>query len=191
MPSPATGILNPKFYRRARNLMDEQIDLDLAGKPSAGEILERIRARSRDESEKGRWFEQLFMRIAMQEPEFEIDGIWRWADWPEREKLTGLDGRAMKVVARHLDASASALQRNQEGLRALAHADRDGECRVVCNVKLFTEGYRTVGRVLRALQAHDGRLAETPATFIRVYEPTQPPKPDVPEGGMLHGTPEN
>ena len=138
------------------------------------------------------------------------------------------DGRAMKVVARHLDASASALQRNQE-LRALAHADRDGECRVVCNVKLFTEGvdvpsldavafldprdsqvdvvqavgrvmrkvpgkrfgyivipvivepgrdvapalergtegYRTVGRVLRALQAHDGRLAETPATFRR------------------------
>ena len=149
------------------------------------------------------------------------------------------DGRAMKVVARHLDASASALQRNQE-LRALAHADRDGECRVVCNVKLFTEGvdvpqldavafldprdsqvdvvqavgrvmrkapgkrfgyiiipvivepgrdvaaalergtegYRTVGRVLRALQAHDGRLAETPATFIRVYEPNGPPKPD-------------
>lgn len=31
----------------------------------------------------------------------------------------------------------------------------------------------TVGRVLRALQAHDGRLAETPANFIRVYEPKQ------------------
>ena len=158
----------------------------------------------------------------------------------------------MKVVAKHLDASASALQRNQE-LRALAHADRDGECRIVCNVKLFTEGvdvpsldavafldprdsqvdvvqavgrvmrkapgkrfgyiiipvivepdrdvaaalergtegYRTVGRVLRALQAHDGRLAETPANFIRVYEPTRPLPPDVPEGGMGHGTPEN
>jgi len=141
------------------------------------------------------------------------------------------EGRAMKVVARHLDASASALVRNRE-LRALAEADREGECRVVCNVKLFTEGvdvpqldavafldprdsqvdvvqavgrvmrkaegkrfgyiiipvivepgrdvvaalergtegYRTVGRVLRALQAHDGRLAESPATFIRVYE---------------------
>ena len=158
------------------------------------------------------------------------------------------DGRAMKVVARHLDASASALQRNQE-LRALAHADRDGECRVVCNVKLFTEGvdvpsldavafldprdsqvdvvqavgrvmrkapgkrfgyivipvivepgrdvaaalergtegYRTVGRVLRALQAHDGRLAETPATFVRVYEPPGPPRPDDPNGGAGWG----
>ena len=162
------------------------------------------------------------------------------------------DGRAMKVVARHLDASASALQRNQE-LRALAHADRDGECRIVCNVKLFTEGvdvpsldavafldprdsqvdvvqavgrvmrkapgkrfgyiiipvivepggdvaaalergtegYRTVGRVLRALQAHDGRLAETPANFIRVYEPKKKPPPEVPEGGMGHGTPQS
>ena len=146
-------------------------------------------------------------------------------------------GRAMKVVARHLDASASALRRNQE-LRALAHAD--DECRVVCNVKLFTEGvdvpeldavafldprdsqidvvqavgrvmrkapgkrfgyiivpvvvepgqdvaaalergtegYSTVGRVLRALQAHDGRLAESPATFIKVYEQN---RPDVPK----------
>ena len=148
------------------------------------------------------------------------------------------DGRAMKVVANHLDASASALQRNRE-LRALAHADREGECRVLCNVKLFTEGvdvpqldavafldprdsqvdvvqavgrvmrkaegkrfgyiiipvivepgkdvaealqkgsegYHTVGRVLRALQAHDGRLAESPATFVKVYEDTnQPPR---------------
>ena len=49
------------------------------------------------------------------------------------------DGRAMKVVAKHLDASASALLRNHE-LRALEQADRDGECRIVCNVKLFTEG---------------------------------------------------
>ena len=148
-------------------------------------------------------------------------------------------GRAMKVVARHLDASASALQRNQE-LRALAQADRDGECRIVCNVKLFTEGvdvpsldavafldprdsqvdvvqavgrvmrkaegkrfgyivvpvvvepgsdvaaalergtegYRTVGRVLRALQAHDGRLAESPASFVRVYEQKNKPPAD-------------
>ena len=153
------------------------------------------------------------------------------------------DGRAMKVVARHLDASSSALQRNHE-LRALAHADRDGECRVVCNVKLFTEGvdvpqldavafldprdsqvdvvqsvgrvmrkapgkrfgyiiipvvvqpgsnvaaalergtegYKTVGRVLRALQAHDGRLAESPASFIKVYEHGTKPLPRDPTG---------
>ena len=44
--------------------------------------------RCQDESEKGRWFEQLFMRIALQQPEFELNGIWRWPDWPEREVLT-------------------------------------------------------------------------------------------------------
>ena len=144
-------------------------------------------------------------------------------------RMTG--GRAMRVAATHLDASASALQRNQE-LRTLGQAERDGECRIVCNVKLFTEGvdvpsldavafldprdiqvdvvqavgrvmrkapgkrfgyiivpvvvepgsdvaaalmrgtegYQTVGRVLRALQAHDGRLAESPASFVKVYE---------------------
>ncbi len=140
------------------------------------------------------------------------------------------EGKAMKVVARHLDASASALRRNQE-LRELSEASRDGQCRVVCNVKLFTEGvdvpsldavafldprdsqvdvvqavgrvmrkapgkrfgyiiipivvepdqdvvaalerntegYKTVGRVLRALQAHDGRLAESPASLVKTY----------------------
>ncbi len=74
-----------------------QMNLDLAGRPSGRVILDRIRAESRDESEKGRWFEQLFMRIAIQQPEFEIAGIWRWPDWPKREALTGLDGRDMRV----------------------------------------------------------------------------------------------
>ena len=92
--------------------MDEQIGLDLAGKPTAGEILKRIREKSRDESEKGRWFEQLFMRIAPQEPEFEIDGVWRWPDWPEREELTGLDGRdiGIDLVARRASGEWVAIQ---------------------------------------------------------------------------------
>ena len=41
-----------------------QFSLDLGGRPLAGNILDRIRAESRDESDKGRWFEQLFMRVA-------------------------------------------------------------------------------------------------------------------------------
>ena len=57
-------------------MTDVQIGLDLGERPTARVILDRIRADSRDESEKGRWFEQLFMRIALQQPEFEIDGIW-------------------------------------------------------------------------------------------------------------------
>ena len=89
-----------------------QTSLDLAGRPSAGAILDRIRNQSRDEAEKGRWFEQLFMRVAIQQPEFEIDGIWRWPEWPEREALTGLDGRDMGVdlVARRTTGEWIAIQ---------------------------------------------------------------------------------
>ena len=151
------------------------------------------------------------------------------------------------MVAQHLDASATALVRNRE-LRALAKAGQQGECRILSNVKLFTEGvdvpqldavafidprdsqvdvvqavgrvmrkapgkrfgyivipvvvepgqdvaqalmrgtdgYQTVGRVLRALQAHDGRLAESPATFVKVYEEKSSRAPgDEREGGTV------
>ena len=93
-------------------MTDPQLNLDLGGRPSAGEILARIREESRDESEKGRWFEQLFMRIALQEPEFEVDGIWRWTEWPEREELTGLDGRdiGIDLVARRTTGEWVAIQ---------------------------------------------------------------------------------
>ena len=148
--------------------------------------------------------------------------------------------RAWSVEARHLDATASALKRNQ-ALRDLSEAGKDGTLRVVCNVKLFTEGvdvpslnavafldprdsqvdvvqavgrvmrkaedkrfgyivvpvvvrpgmdvadalrnspegYHTLGKVLRALQAHDERLHEDIARFVQVHEP-KPPGPDAP-----------
>ena len=73
------------------------MDLGLGGRPTVRLVLDRIRAESRDQAEKGRWFEQLFIRVALQEPEFEIDAIWRWPDWPEREPLTGLDGRDIGI----------------------------------------------------------------------------------------------
>ena len=78
-------------------MTNAQMTLDLGGRPSVRLVLDRIRAESRDESEKGRWFEQLFIRVALQEPEFEIEAIWRWPDWPERESLTGLDGRDIGI----------------------------------------------------------------------------------------------
>ena len=93
-------------------MRDSQASLDLGGKPIAGEILDRIRNESRDQAEKGRWFEQLFMRLALQQPEFEIDEIWRWPDWPDREALTGLDGRDMglDLVARRTSGEWVAIQ---------------------------------------------------------------------------------
>ena len=37
------------------------------------------------------------MRLARQEPEFEIADIHRWPDWPDRRRLTGLDGRDIGI----------------------------------------------------------------------------------------------
>ena len=54
-----------------------QTTLDLAGRPSARVILDRIRSESRDESEKG-----------------------RWPDWPEGEALTGLVVKRVEAVPR-------------------------------------------------------------------------------------------
>ena len=93
-------------------MVNEQLTLDLTGNPSTRSILNRIRTESRDESEKGRWFEQLFMRVALQQSEFEVDEIWRWPDWPEREALTGLDGRdiGIDLVARRTTGELVAIQ---------------------------------------------------------------------------------
>lgn len=74
-----------------------QFDLELHTEQTAGEVLARIRRESRDKTEKGRWFEQLVMHVVQQEPEFEIEGVWRWADWPDRKPLTGLDARDIGV----------------------------------------------------------------------------------------------
>lgn len=76
---------------------DVQTNLDLGGRPTAGVVLDCIRSESRDESEKGRWFEQLFMHIALQEPEFELDEIWRWPDWRAGWQHLGCLGREMSA----------------------------------------------------------------------------------------------
>ena len=39
--------------------------------------------------------------------ESDVAGIWRWRDWPERERLTGLDGRdhGIDLVAAQTDGT--------------------------------------------------------------------------------------
>lgn len=100
------------FHSEGLPMTIPQMSLDLAGRPTARQVLDRIRNQSRDEAEKGRWFEQLFMRIALQDPAFEIDEIWRWSDWPEREDLTGQGGRdiGIDLVARRTDGAWVAIQ---------------------------------------------------------------------------------
>ena len=143
------------------------------------------------------------------------------------------DGSALKMRARHIDGSASAMERFNR-LNELDNAQKNGETYIVNNVKLFTEGvdvpsldavvfldprdsqvdvvqavgrvmrkapgkrygyiiipvivgehgdwlnalenspegYNTIGRVLRALQSHDSRLAEHPEKLVFVVDAT-------------------
>ena len=146
---------------------------------------------------------------------------------------------SFKVIANHLDAKSSAIDRNTE-LKKLNNAGKgNAEARVISNVKLFTEGvnvpaldavifldpkqsqvdivqavgrvmrkspgktlgyiivpvvvppdknviealeagndgYKTVGKVLRALQAHDGNLLSNIDLYVQIYDPTQKQKP--------------
>ena len=94
-------------------MTDRQTRLDLRpGETTAGKVLSRIRRDSRDEAEKGRWFENLVSRILLELREYEVSEVYRWADWPEREELTGLDGRDIGVdlVARRTDGAWVAIQ---------------------------------------------------------------------------------
>ena len=90
----------------------DQRSFDFGYAQSAGQLLRRIQTESRTQAEKGRWFENLFLRIARNETDLEIEAIHRWADWPEREELTGLTGQDIGVdlVAKHHDGTWIAIQ---------------------------------------------------------------------------------
>ena len=98
---------------------DESLDelpnqraFDFGHAQSAGRLLRRIQTESRTQAEKGRWFENLFLRVARNDPDLEIEAIHRWADWPEREQLTSLSGQDIGVdlVAKHHDGTWIAIQ---------------------------------------------------------------------------------
>ena len=72
----------------------DQAAFDLRPSERVGDALTRIRRQSGgDVGLMGQWFELLFMQFARQYPEFDVEEIWRWRDWPERRSRTGLDGR--------------------------------------------------------------------------------------------------
>lgn len=79
---------------------------------TALQILEDIRSESRDEHEKGRWFENLFLRLICNIPDFEVAKAYRWSDWPDRERLvnSGPKDIGIDLVATLNDGSLVAIQ---------------------------------------------------------------------------------
>ena len=94
------------------SMTTQQTTFDLRPSERLGDALARIRREAASEAEKGRWFEHLFMATVRDNPEFDVAGIWAWRDWPDRERLTGLDGRdhGIDLVARLADGTVVAIQ---------------------------------------------------------------------------------
>ena len=97
---------------RTPNATARQAIIDLRPSERVGEVLDRIRREASSEAEKGRWFEHLFMATVRDNPEFDVADIWPWRDWPDRERLTGLDGRdhGIDLVAKQADGTVVAVQ---------------------------------------------------------------------------------
>lgn len=87
-------------------------EMDVRRDQRIGDVYARIIAEAQNQAEKGYWFEHLFMEVARTIPDFQVEEIWRWRDWPQRVERTGLDGRDMGIdlVARLSDKSVVAIQ---------------------------------------------------------------------------------
>ena len=106
-------------------------------------------------------------------------------DVPQLDAIAFLDPRSSQV---DIVQAVGRVMRKAPGKRfgyiiipVVVEPGRD----VAAALERGTEGYQTVGRVLRALQAHDGRLAESPANFIKVYEQAKTNAPGDPSGGKV------
>ena len=86
--------------------------MDVRPDERIGDIHARILAEANTAADQGMWFEHMFMAVAKEIPEFQVRDIWRWREWPEREKATGLDGRdiGIDLVAELNDGTIVAVQ---------------------------------------------------------------------------------
>ena len=89
-----------------------QLALDVRPEQAIRVPFERIFKEATSSAEKGRWFEHLFMAVARDVPDFQIEDIWPWREWPDRQRLTGLDGRdiGIDLVAKLNDGALVAIQ---------------------------------------------------------------------------------
>ena len=84
-----------------------QSDLDVRPDQPIRVTFERIFEEAATPAEKGRWFEHLCMAVARDVPDFQVADIWPWREWPDRARLTGLDGRDIGIdLVAKLDSGA-------------------------------------------------------------------------------------
>ena len=77
-----------------------QTKLKLQPQETAAQVLDRIRTDSRDNNEKGEWFEQLVCHAISKSSDFDVQQIHLWKQWSEKENLMpGFSNRDIGVDA--------------------------------------------------------------------------------------------
>ena len=111
---PARAQRTTVAQQEIRPLPDGPQQQDDRGKSTCApaSVLARIRREASAEAEKGRWFRASVHGYGARHAEFDVADVWRWRDWPERERLTGLDGRdhGIAPVAQQKDGTVAATQ---------------------------------------------------------------------------------
>ena len=75
-------------------------------------VLSRLQAEAANTVQQGLLFERLILAVLPQLPEQDIEGIWLWRDWPERESM-------MNMNAQDLGIDLVAKRRGEDGFRAI------------------------------------------------------------------------
>lgn len=75
-------------------------------------VLSRLQADAANTVQQGSLFERLMLAVLPQLPEQDIEGIWLWRDWPERESL-------MNMNAQDLGIDLVAKRRGEDGFCAI------------------------------------------------------------------------
>ena len=75
-------------------------------KLSFEEFLAELRENADNTVEQGTKFESAMAALLPQLPEYSFEEAWLWRDWPDREKLTGLNAQdnGIDIVARIRDS---------------------------------------------------------------------------------------
>ena len=96
--------------RRTGTDSHEQGALLLPSEGTAGAALETVMRQARNVGERGRWFEDITLKLLAVEPDLEIADAWPWATWPG--KPAGRDGRdlGIDIVAKDKDGRLIAIQ---------------------------------------------------------------------------------
>lgn len=85
-------------------------DIDLVDAGTLGESLNIIMTQSRNVAERGRWFEELVLKLLRREPDFSIAKAWLWADWPDKPTARGAQDLGVDIIARTHDGQTIAVQ---------------------------------------------------------------------------------